>query len=299
MHLIPRTAKAEEFETVLTCLDQEFISGRKRHISLARRFPSVYRPENAKNIFLLEDSVGIASALACKHFDLQCQGQLWHGVMVGTVYTRIDRRGGGLASRLMNHAMASLRSEGNNFAVLWTTSPTFYARLGWQQNDEGLLGKVQTKSFDNPIHHVSRIPLDRVEPARIEGIRQQWLDCTTIRSIHDYRQLPVPAESVELLLWSNDMEQEAYALVGNAGESGFLYEMVGNPIGFPELLSAACRNRRQLFINDYCDSPSQRWLSTTGAVTWEKKPLAMWLPLAAGVDTMPIKKKYIPYFDRI
>src|SRR5260221_953543 len=100
-------------------LDQQFVFGKGRRISLVERFPAVYCPENAANMVVLEENGEMLSFLACKRFNLLHEGNHWRGAMIGAVYTRAERRGEGLASRVLERSAKILRESGIDFAVLW------------------------------------------------------------------------------------------------------------------------------------------------------------------------------------
>ena len=300
MSLVVRTASPADLERLVPQLDQQFVFSRGRCVSLAQRFPAVYSAENCVNVFLLADDDQVMSALACKHFDWVCSGGHWRGAMIGAVHTQTELRGHGFASRLMEEVAERLRAGGVEFAVLWTAVPAFYARLGWISADRGVLGKIgQTQIPTAPPDGVIKMPLDAADLSHIERIRQRWCDCRAPRRADDYRQLPLPAESVDLIMWGDGIDYAGYALVGNAGETGILYEMIGHPDAFPVLWPDICRGYRQLLANDTTDSASYRWLCQGTGLVWSTKPLATWLPLSATVTVEHAARWYIPYFDRI
>jgi hypothetical protein len=143
------------------------------------------------------------------------------------------------------------------------------------------------------------MPAASADPAHIERIRRRWCPCLTTRGAGDYRQLPLPVETVDLLVWSGAGEQSAYALVGNHASTGIVYEMTGHPDGFPLLWREIGRGRTRILANDENGSAAQGWLAQNTALAWQQKPLAMWLPLSAKTDMARAARWYIPYFDRI
>jgi predicted N-acetyltransferase YhbS len=300
LSFVARTATPADLGRLVPHLDQQFVFGKGRRVSLAQRFPAVYCAENARNIFLLEENAEIASSLACKRFNLLHDGSQWRGAMIGAVYTREARRGEGLASRLLEYAAQSLRDSRIDFAVLWTDQPAFYARLGWTSADRGVLGEFEGDAGPAESRgKVTRTPAQTADPERIERVRRRWCDCLTPRQAGDYRQLPPPAEAVDLLEWGAETDRAAYALVGNCGDTSILYELIGHPGGFPLLWHETCRGRRRILANDVSGSPSHRWLAQNTGLVWQAKPLAMWLPLSAKTDMARIAHWHIPYFDRI
>ncbi len=343
-----RGATPDDLERLLPLLDDAFIFGRQRTVSLRHRFPAVFRRDNLENLLLCLHGKEILSALAIRRFILRENGEHWRGAMIGAVYTRPEQRGQGLASRLLETAAQRLRADGADFGVLWTTQPGFYARLGWVAADCGMLGEMPLartlhKNATFPVggglppsfsgRHVrsqnlaakaaptgfggiceifgleTRNGISGGEVTRldaenageqIEALRTHWLDAATLRALPDgYRALPPPAEKVEAILLGQEKENAAYALAGRAGESVILYEMTGHPDRFPALWRETCRATKRILVNERKDSPAQRWLAANTALSWQDKPLALWLPLSPKVDYSRIARWYIPYFDRI
>lgn len=292
------SCRPDELDELISLLDKEFIFGKQRTISLRLRFPTVYCSDNLTNIFLCTDGEMIISALAMRHFNWREGNEIFSGAMIGSVYTQPLRRGQGLASRLLETAAAQLRKNNIDFAVLWTGQPSFYARLGWVAADCSVLGTALTNNSTlTSSDAVTRMPIS-AGASLAEGIRQCTLNSMTLRHPEDYQQLPLPAEHVDFL-WQENQGNAAYALIGTAGGTGFLYELVGDSACFAELWRETCRGHRRVFINDQARSPSRRWLTEHTNANWENKNLAMWLPLSTRVNMARLKQWHIPYFDRI
>jgi predicted N-acetyltransferase YhbS len=297
---VARTATPADLDRIVAQLDQQFVFGKGRRISLAQRFPAVYCRENVGNMFLLDEQGEVLSCLVCKPFDLLHKGNRWRGTMIGAVYTRADRRGEGLATHVLEHSAKTLCERGLDFAVLWTDQSGFYTRLGWFSADIGVLGELESDARVPHLYgEVRRIPVQAGDFDCIERIRQRWCVCLTPRRIGDYLQLPLPAETVELLTWREGTEQAAYALVGSDGAMTVLYELIGYPGGFPALWSEMCRGSRRILVNDAIGSSSRHWLARNTCLVWRAKPLAMWLPLSSKIDKAQVKHWHVPYFDRI
>ena len=347
MSVAIRSCSPDDLERLIPLLDEEFVFGKGRAISLRQRFPTVFCRDNLHRILLCADEDGIVSALALRLFDWQADGETFRGAMIGMVYTSPARRGEGWASRLLATAATRLRDEGADFGVLWTGQAEFYARLGWKAADCSILGEIEldqatpeaTDAVNSPlckrgaggdfsdaenrdtVEIPPTPPLQRGEPQGEhqpspqertcvhgltigvdeqfpEELRRRWLNATTLRRPEDYRQLPLPAERVDLLR-HEDQDKAAYALLGSSGTTGFLYELAGHPDSYAALWREACRDRQRIFVNDSRDSPSALWLSRHTGIIWQNKRLAMWLPLSARVTAPRLEQWVIPYFDRI
>lgn len=283
---------------MIPLLDEEFVFGKGRTISLSQRFPTVYCGDNLSNILLCTDGEAMLSALAMRPFDWCVDGEIFRGAMIGAVYTHPARRGEGLASRLLETAATRLRDEGVDFGVLWTVQQAFYASLGWEAADCGVFGEIEVGRFSpESSGGVTTLPAEAGAPL-LEGVRRRWLNAMTLRRPDDYRQLPLPAERVDVL-WREDQGKSAYALLGSSGTTGFLYELAGHPDSYPALWREACRGRQRMFVNDRANSPSCRWLADHAGIRWQNKNLAMWLPLSGRVAMSRLGQWAIPYFDRI
>lgn len=295
-----RTATPDDLEKLLALLDEEFVFGRGRTLSFGQRFPTVYSPENVEKILLAEDGGMIISALAIKYFDWLDHGESFRGAMVGSVCTHPQRRNEGWASRLLAAAQEKMQQDELDFAVLWTRFPAIYARAGWISSDCGLLGELEASA--HVVAATSAVTISVAGSANIpliESIRRRWLTSLTLRRTGDYRHLPPPAEKVGLLHCSEDMETAGYALVGESGSTGIVYEMTGHSESFPALWAAICGQHQHIIINDRPESASHRWFTRNTPAIWQDKPLAMWLPLSCKADMARISAWYIPYFDRI
>jgi predicted N-acetyltransferase YhbS len=265
-------------------LDDEFISGRGRAVSLAARFPRELSAANLDNLFVARDAGQIAGAIAVKRFRWIVPEREYAGAMLGMVWIAPKQRGAGLGSKLLSHVGDALR-DNVDFAVLWTGNPAFYARAGWQSADHGTLGRIDGIGRNAP----SRGAMDferaramwRRQPARVE------------RDASWRPNLPSPAESLELFEGPG-----ACALAGRREETLYCYEMLGDEMGFAAIFDSMRTSCATLYFNENAGSPAYAWLSGQG-VSWEKKPLAMWLP-ARERDPSGLRGDwYVSWLDRI
>ena len=195
MSIAIRAATPADLAQLLPLLDEEFVFAKGRRLSLAQRFPTRFAAERrAQQLLLAVDGQQIAAALAIRRFDWRDGEEIFSGAMIGAVYTRPPYRGQGLASRLLQEAAQRLRQEGVDFAVLWTDQPAFYARLGWQSADCGLLGSLKLAPSAPALPAgVHALPLSSAQ-AQVEALRRSCLPALTLRTPGDYRQLPLPAD---------------------------------------------------------------------------------------------------------
>lgn len=282
---------AEEFGALLPLLDQEFVFGKGRRLSLQQRFPAILDPQQTHNILLARSEDGITSALVTKPFVWITPERSWRAAMIGMVYTRPQLRARGTASALLQATEARLAHEGFEFAALWTAQPDFYARLGWLGTDCGALGRAQAAAPDasRPLR-----PPDAADIAWIESLRPNYAPERAVRSGKTYATLLPPAQRLELL-----RGDAAYAIVGCDGADGYLYEMLGDIAELPALWATLAGRYRTLCLNLQQGSAVQRWLSAQGGITWQPQRLAMWLPLGAAARNARFADWYVPFLDRI
>jgi hypothetical protein len=192
-----------------------------------------------------------------------------------------------------------LGRAGVDFGVLWTTIPAFYERLGWRAGDRGVFGEALPRTGRNPVPGVGARPLLAGDIAVLEAIRRRWLPERVERTPLSYRSVPLPAFSVDLFYFDGDASTEAYALVGRAGQTGYVYEVVGPQPMQQRLWSAIVGSYEKTYVNDCASSPLSDWLERQGLARFQRQNLAMWLPVSrAGAGVEP-GAWHIPFFDRI
>lgn len=290
----------ERVPELIALLDEEFVLSRGRAISVERRFPEVFFARNLGNLWtVLVDGEVVAAAVA-KPFEWLADEKTWTAAMVGLVVTRPELRGRGLASRLLVRLQSHLAQQGSELAVLWTRHPQFYERLGWIQGDEGLFGRALLDAEESPLAlALGGHPPGEKEVAEVERLRSQWAKERAQRSRATYHALPMPATSLEIHLAPRGEEPRAFAVVGKDGNTGYVYEWLGDPKAFPALWSSVRANCCPLFFNDRAGSSASVWLARECGVTWTEQRLAMWLPLAPSTCAPALIRWVIPYLDRI
>jgi GNAT superfamily N-acetyltransferase len=291
--------RLEELSQLLTILDDEFVFGKGRPLSLAERFPQVFCPANLENIYVARVRKAICAAAAIKRFDWLAHNRTWQGAMIGMVYTRREYRGQGLASRVMRTLQDDLAKVGVDFAVLWTTIPSFYQRLGWFMEDVGIFGEATSLHSLQADISIAPCPLTDEVIHWIDRIHSKLVSDRVARSDLDYRVIPLPASSVDVFLLDETDEIRGYALVGRSDRAGYVYELIGHSATFDQLWGAITNCYGKVYINDRVDTLSSKWLSERATVTWRSHHLTMWLPLSAEAWNTAVGHWYIPYFDRL
>lgn len=278
-----------ELPVLVGLLDAEFIFSKGRRLSLARRLPTALHGDNCPNILLACRGDEIAAGIVIKRFDWITAERGWRGAMIGMVYTRPAERGQGLASQLLRAAEQCLRADGTAFAVLWTTQPEFYRRLGWSSADCGVFGTFTSVGG-------SAAGCNPADAGAIETLRLRSPCAHMPRSAASYRTLPPPAERMEQLV---SPDGESYAIYGMHADRVYVYEFGGAASGYAALWQDIYAAQRIVYINERRGSAAQQWLANMPGIGWRDQALAMWLPLAEPACARHWAQWYVPLLDRI
>lgn len=279
---------AAERAEAIALLDEEFIILRGRSVSLGARFPAAFSEPGAKLLAAREGGRIVAALLVRPFAWLAAQGTL-RGAMIGMVCVRREHRGKGLGSALMSEAAQVLRTQAD-FAVLWTTQPEFYRRLGWLQADCGIVGRMRGEGGSAPM---APAQVDALL-ARIHAAREAQGGERVERSLAGYRTLLPPAVIREALI-----EAGSYAVIGRTGDTGYVYEVGGDVAGFAALYDALQRRYGEITLNLMRGSSAHLWFAARPGVAWNEQSLAMWLPVSGAVDMARLARCYVPFLDRI
>jgi len=288
--------KSEEFASLLKLIDTEFVFSKNRLRSLAERFPAVYSPNNLANIYVARCNGVLAASVTVRKFIWHATGRIWRGAMVGMVFTCPAYRKRGIGSAMMQRIQQDLASAGMDFAVLWTKIPQFYERLGWLSNDCSAFGEALPEIDKSSGVLIKPRHLSENMYKLLDAIRHKKQIEFLERVPSDYAAIPLPAETVDLLL---SEKPEGYSIVGRTHTACYLYEAPGDPDFWERLLPSLRYAYPKLYLNQQTGSPFQKWLCENASVKWEAQNLAMWLPLTKQASCIGIGKWYIPYFDRI
>ena len=290
----------QELTDLIRLLNKALIHSRQRTLSFESRFSGVYDTDNLDKLFVAKADSRIISSVAVKHRQLIYNGTTLDLAMLGGVFTKPNYRGQGLASSILRYVETSLRQTEFDATVLWTTIPSFYERVGWNLWDIGLYGPLQKrkllKASQTTVKCVS-ITTEAIK--RLEEIRAKYLPCRVIRQPIDYQTIPFPAEKIECFKVVVDDEWKAYAISGRSNDIGYVYEIIGDPAVFIDLLSAIGGAYQKIYVNDYIGSPSAQWMDAHKLACLAPKNLAMWQILTSSLTMENMKPIYISFMDRI
>jgi GNAT superfamily N-acetyltransferase len=278
--------RSEEMETLIAALDNEFIHSRGRQLSLAQRFSALWR--TPERFLVMRDDERIVSALAMREFRWITPERSWNAVMIGMIWTHPASRGRGCSTQLLRAAADKVRSAGCDFAVLWTTSPAIYSRLGWIALDCGCLAR----SMGTP-GTASGETLDERSIARIEALREGLAGERVERGRDAYCRLLPPAERLDVFL-----EPHGYAIAGVKGTTAFVLDLAAAEEALPQLWKRMQSSYQELYVNERLGSSAERWLSGHAGLEFREQQLAVWLPLAKDMQEAQLRRWYIPFIDR-
>lgn len=106
----------------------EFMTSRRRGISLATHFPWLLDPHSGALFLTMRDGERLLGGLTL----LPRSSSL---MALGLVCIDASCRGQGLGSCLLQAAMAEVDNRGHDATVLWTRQPAFYESLGFKGHD--------------------------------------------------------------------------------------------------------------------------------------------------------------------
>lgn len=195
---------------------------------LAGEYPLVFGPDAPGSLVTLGEDGIVHSACATLVRDLVIGGERLRIGLIGSVATDPDRRGRGLATRVLEAAERELARDGAVLALLWADDASFYRRRGWREFASEL-----DFVFDAEV--VARLPqrgTQRRAAPDDEGALHR------LYSRHRSRVERTEAETrallrspgMETLVMHEDRDVRAYACLGRGADfAGTIHEWGGSP----------------------------------------------------------------------
>jgi N-acetylglutamate synthase-like GNAT family acetyltransferase len=208
----PRQCRESELQETLAVLDLIFHSCKTRR--MGKYYPYAYGPRNLHNMRIMKaDGRIIAHAAIYPRFVNTLDGLELKVGCIGGVATHPDYRGKGYATAILNDCIGKMEQEDYDISILWTDSPYFYRRLGWESAGTELCFNL------NP-GNVSVLPTIK------EGVRaeEDAYDFSEIRQFYDLKPLRSRRELGEYSLIFNsqrklyhrrNVKTAGYVLVGD------------------------------------------------------------------------------------
>ena len=127
----PRRCNKDEFGETLAMLDSIFHSTRPRR--MGKYYPYAYGDGNLDNMRIIKINKKIVSHAAIyQRFVNTADGLLLKIGCIGGVATLPDYRGKGYATIILNDCIKKMEKEDYDISILWTGTPEFYRKLGWE-----------------------------------------------------------------------------------------------------------------------------------------------------------------------
>lgn len=286
------SCRAEELPGLIAAVDEEFVLGKGRTISLSVRFPRLLSAPNLGNVHVARVGGAVAAAAASQPFVYVDGKRRWRCASIGAVWTEPAFRRRGLGSAVLESLERAHRDGGTEALTLWTSKHAFYSGLGWRLDDIGLFGTCAPQASGGRLARIQPIPVLGCDTEELERLRRRNLQQFVERGAIDWQVLPLPATSVEAYV-----TRDGYCLVGSVGGTGYVYEIVGAPHSLAGIWDSVTERYSRLAVNGRIDDVSA-WLATKG-LHLSPQRLAMWLPLTDEAARRLAGRLYVPYLDRV
>jgi predicted N-acetyltransferase YhbS len=296
--MLIRKCGTSELASVIGHLDQEFVFGKHRRLSLARRFPNTLSADNLGHINVAVADGTICGTIATRLFTWTDGQSQWQGGMIGMVWVNPVFRERGIGQRLLTAAGDALKSDGIDFGVLWTGIPAYYARKGWYSSDRGLFGEKRSAPPGQHGAEVTCHPLAAEDVPALEAIGYRHFPDRVTRGTVDYQTIPIPAIVVHCFLIRKG-EENGYALVGEEDGTGYLYEAAAESTLWEALWSAIAERFDRLYVNGRLGDGFSSWLAENKYVDFQPQNKTMWLRVSDRSANARLDTWHIPFFDRM
>ena len=283
-----RACSPREWSTLVAALEAEFLHTRGRKGTLAERYPTLFGGAGVPDAFrLCAAGEEVVSACAIRRFRWEAQA-LFHGAMIGFVWTAPGHRGQGHAAFLLRSVVDELSAQGLDFAVLWSGLEGFYERLGWQRADPGVFATIPGAP------HVPRESPPPPAASSLEALRLASHQPRLRRGAQDWQVVPIPATCVGMFA-----STDAYLLCGDSNEDRFIYEAHGPQAALAALWPRVAAGMTRVHVNDWTGGPLHAWLAGHSIGVFKPQRLAFWQPLGLRAKQGHWRQWHLPWFDRI
>jgi N-acetylglutamate synthase-like GNAT family acetyltransferase len=209
---VPRQCRESELQETLSLLDLIFHSGKTRR--MGKYYPYAYGTGNLHNMRIIKaDDRIISHAAIYPRFVNTLDGLELKVGCIGGVATHPDYRDKGYATEVLNDCIRKMEREYYDISILWTDSPDFYRKLGWESAGTELCFNL------NP-ENVSVLPTIKEGVRAEENIYdfseiRQFYDLKLLRSRRELGEYPLIFNSQRKLYHLRDVKTAGYVLVGD------------------------------------------------------------------------------------
>jgi predicted N-acetyltransferase YhbS len=239
------------YRDALKLIDDEFVFGKGRSISLAERLPDAYGKTNSAGIFCALHNNFVIGTVVTKHIHVRIDQQSISGYMMGGIATKKDFRRQGVATQLYHYVEKMLARE--NFFVLWTGIPDFYYRMGWKKCGTGIFGEIQSPNSDSEADTcwtLAKINREK-EFLIINALREQSGYATLLpENGMRYANLPLPVGNCDVVAARDEnSDAKAYVAYGYLDDIAYVYELAGNDLALGYIMNDLCKRFSKVYVN--------------------------------------------------
>ncbi len=230
----PRAPLDSELPEVLSFFDQHLRPG--TNWSIAEEYPLVMTSQNLANFRVIKDNGRIVSGAVTKNLLIKNQLGVFKIAGIGSVVTSEEHRNQGLSRTVLNACIQTAKSQGCDFAILWTNLFEFYRKIGFE-----MAGTEISLIVENELP-VKRTNLRILESSKVsaEAILKIYAQHTTgtVRTAEDIRRhLQIPNSRI-YTAWDSNNAIQAYAVEGKGADlQDYVHDWAGNVPALLELFS--------------------------------------------------------------
>jgi len=211
-----RTLRRDERAALLDILDEWDVEPGWRGRDFFRRYVEDDPTFRDENVWVAEEGGRLVSCAQVFPRALHVRGIPVPTGGIGSVYTRPEARGRGVAGALLGHAVEDMRRQGFLLSLLFASRKEFYTRLGWTQ-------WVGTRTILRP---------EKPVPAAPAGLRLREFaperDLAAVRAIHAAYSGGLPGTAFrDDALWTASLRN-----AGNPAEEFRVAERAGEVVAY-------------------------------------------------------------------
>lgn len=231
----PKACSVTEFDSTVELMNNVLLKWRNIEGEISEISPTVYNYDNLENMRIITHGEKIVSHVALKYSKFQYANRDWNFAMIGGVSTHPEYRNQGLASKLLKDAIQKMKADGIQLCILWSRSPDYYRRLGWEHN--GFEENITVTECANVGTQYS-INAFRGEFAQLHELRKLSTWIKVFRSFEDSLRL-FSRKTLNIVVARSGKEIVAYAAYLCKKEAVDVVESGGNVDAILQLLQYA------------------------------------------------------------
>ncbi len=232
-----RSCRKDELAETLNLLDAIFHKNQTRRMNAY--YPYAYGDGNLDNMRILKaDGKVVSHAAIYPRLLITADGTILKTGCIGGVATHPDYRGKGYATIVLQDCIEKMERENYDISILWTNTPEFYRKLGWEFAGKGYCFNVNSGNAfllpgDDTIT-AAKTTLDDYAP--ISDLYEK----KPLRSQRTQADYPLLFNNHRPLFCQINGRLSAYVLLGDGNE---VLEYGGDPDGVCGLFKALLKQK--------------------------------------------------------